>query len=778
MNHGIWNSATTKRVALGLVLFLLVVIGLSLRHRRTASASSGPTAMNGVAASLPAQTASPADAAAKPWGLDDLGAPDDPLPPALPLPAVAGPIQSAHAADALARRVLAGGPESLPALITALQASGIAIVGSGDSVVARPAEPWQGMTMKPWEVRAAAAMVLPQRTVTFTLTDLGPVLVAAVPELKDAPVEQLLLNDVRSMSDSQQPTRRFFARFLVALGQNATSHAPYDMLVVTDPQTIRVDGLQSSLLFRRLATDILMLTASKQQNSAAFFEGLRKMTNRATDWLDPTVYAQSTLPCTLDDRSRTIMDVVALGSQLAFGGMQVGDMGMKGIIDYLESHGFGKNLGTISAIASTLLAYAQFIATYAALEVDVTMEGAPLVRTRKRAPQSGERKELTALVKMNIGNAQMVNCFRIMLNAIGLDFSLPNNGPVKGAHVLWYGAEGFDQAAAVLHGGGEAIVQFAASQGSSIQAGGDASSGANDVTNAVTGEDGKVKISVEGIGQRQDILNDATQVNKSAKVRLDVALKGSDLFGDLQEATGTAAGGLPGLATVPLSILYRTKWASAGRYSFPVRDWRNGPARWTGGVNYSKVTEWNESQSHNAVHMEQEYSEELSLNVTVEETLEGADIFGSSGAAMRGTAQARHNERRLRSGGHLEQCGRVPVTDMKSLTVDTGECSGSGTARVSVGISADGQYSITVYPDVPSGTCRNNSTAQGMGWGKMCHIEDGSHSSSSGGTGPIEIDVIQGDGKIDPKTPDHLSGRTEEKDGKTTRTLTWDLQRQ
>ena len=64
-----------------------------------------------------------------------------------------------------------------------------------------------------------------------------------------------------------------------------------------------------------------------------------------------------------------------------------------------------------------------------------------------------------------------------------------------------------------------------------------------------------------------------------------------------------------------------------------------------------------------------------------------------------------------------------------------------------------------------------------MGFGKMCHVENGSRSTSSSAIGPVSIDVIQGDGKIDPNMPDRLSGSTEEKDGHTTRTLTWDLQR-
>ena len=47
------------------------------------------------------------------------------------------------------------------------------------------------------------------------------------------------------------PVKRFFGQFIVALGQNATSHKPYDILTAPDPQKIRVDGVQASLIFRR-----------------------------------------------------------------------------------------------------------------------------------------------------------------------------------------------------------------------------------------------------------------------------------------------------------------------------------------------------------------------------------------------------------------------------------------------------------------------------------------------------------------------------------------------
>ena len=615
-----------------------------------------------------------------PSALDTLGAPDDPLPAALPLPAIGGPFESRQAADTLARQVLAGTPESLSALVSAFQASGIGIIGPGNSVDAKPAEPWQGMTMQRWEVRTSAVMVLPERTVTFTLGDVAAFLVAVIPQLQGAPVEQLILQDLRALAESPVPTRRFFGQFIAALGRNASSHLPYDLLGDVDPQTIRVDGLQASLIFRRLSTDILMLTADSkgQSNTAdkktAFLDTLR-------EWVSPTVHAQGQPPCRMSESTQTIMDVAAFGTSMAWGGFEVGEIGTPSIMQRL---GLDK-LGSLAAVASTLLAYAQFIAAYAALEVDVTMDAPPLVRTKKQSPQTGERRRLTAVVKMNIGNAQMLNCLRALLIAAGLDFSLPNDGPVKGARVSWYGVDGFDQAAQVLHGGAAALVQFVSTPGS------------GPVTDAVTGDDGKVEIGVEGRGQRENMAEDATAVNRSAKVRLQVALKGADLFGDLQEAAGTAAGGLIGLATLPLSVLQRAQWASAGHHRFPVRDWRDGPAEWTGTITYTKVTEWNESSSGKAMHSEQEYSEVLTLNVNITETLEGPATFGNAGGAMRGVANANYTSRNVRSGGRLSQCSRV-VTDMRHSSLETGEGSGSGTARASVGISADGHTRSRCIP--------------------------------------------------------------------------------
>jgi hypothetical protein len=84
------------------------------------------------------------------------------------------------------------------------------------------------------------------------------------------------------------------------------------------------------------------------------------------------------------------------------------------------------------------LAYAKFIHTYAALEVTLALEDQPpLVRTKDSTP--GERKQMQATVKMNIGNWQMYNCIRTVMNVTaGIDFATLNDGPIADVGVNWH----------------------------------------------------------------------------------------------------------------------------------------------------------------------------------------------------------------------------------------------------------------------------------------------------------------------------------------------------
>ncbi len=300
-----------------------------------------------------------------------------------------------------------GNQDSLPALMAALQASGIGVVGPENAVDAKPLEPWQGITMQRWEVRLAAAMVLPQRSVSLALPDLAAFLVAAIPELTGAPVEQLIVKDLRALADSPAPTKQFFGRFIAALGRNAVSHDPgNDLSGDVNPQTIQLDGLQTSLLLRRLAIDVLMLTGDAKGQSAPPQKKTASIIGALDEWLVPAAHAQGQTPCAFSERNQTILDIIGFGSSLAWGGFQVGDSGMPG---FMERAGLTR-VSRAAAIASTLLAYAQFIAADAALEGRPTSTRAVFFsrRTKEEDRNLASGAKLSATVKMGTpGNAEM-----------------------------------------------------------------------------------------------------------------------------------------------------------------------------------------------------------------------------------------------------------------------------------------------------------------------------------------------------------------------------------
>ena len=60
-----------------------------------------------------------------------------------------------------------------------------------------------------------------------------------------------------------------------------------------------------------------------------------------------------------------------------------------------------------------------------------------------------------------------------------------------------------------------------------------------------------------------------------------------------------------------------------------------------------------------------------------------------------------------------------------------------------------------------------------MVYGKLCGIKSQTiPSPERSGVLHVTLDM-QGDGRIDPRTPDKLSGSTRETEGRTTHTLTW-----
>src|SRR5262245_55598605 len=73
----------------------------------------------------------------------------------------------------------------------------------------------------------------------------------------------------------------------------------------------------------------------------------------------------------------------------------------------------------------------------AAFRAKVDLVGEPPL-TRTKNATAGENRIIEASFAYDIGNGQLLNCFRLMLNGAGLDLQgLPNDGPIADHKVEW-----------------------------------------------------------------------------------------------------------------------------------------------------------------------------------------------------------------------------------------------------------------------------------------------------------------------------------------------------
>ncbi len=688
-------------------------------------------------------------------------------------------------AAALAKQVAAGDDQSVPALLTAIMMAGFGIRDS-DGSVTQTIQPGQGLVFEAWEIASMAKMYGERRTVELSYLSNG---LKSIPALKQAPLEKFLLDGVRKQAVSEQPELRFWGRFILELGRQ--SEEPYDLLGVANVKGIHIDAIQAALIMRRLAGDVYTLGQRGEQGfrrsggrddrktvTAANYDGRRQM-NAAHAAASPTQ------PCTLSDMESTVADLKATMLTTAF------DELMSFAKDKIQGSAgelFG-NYKKFVNIANILLAYAKFIATYAALETEITVENPPLIRNTDVT--AGQRRRLNAKVKMNVGKWQQVNCFRWLLNAgTGMDFNLMNDGPLGNVDVNWHLVEG--GAADFYSGGdrGQQIVWFVGT-GPRIQDAGTyaGAEGAGDgtrvgiLTRTKTDESGNAHIFLEGASRREYIPAPHLPVMKHATVQTTVKLKGGDIKGDASDIAGHVFGGIisltkgegfggsaGGMFTLPLELLYRTDWASTATIEVPVKDWQTCESdAWEGTITYRH--EWNFSRENHGPkgHDETTRKESYSATLIGGERISQSGVVNVNNADIK--AKASYNEKYSSGGG--VGCYR-PNQRSIDLVGDSQSTAGS----VSVRITPDMRY--RVYYHMP--------TVSVEGWFvSSWHLEGDCHNpfmDKSGGSKslmshlvtPLPLEI---EGGVDPNNPRVLTGSKtitiDRDEGPMTITVSWNL---
>ena len=688
----------------------------------------------------------------------------------LPDPMRLPPGRPDEIAASLAKLVAAGDDQSMPALMAAIMAAGFG-VRDNDGGVTQTVQPGQGLIFEAWEVAAMAKMYGEHRRVELSyLCDS----LRTIPELKQAPLEKIIVDGIRAQAVSDQPELRFWARFIIALGRN--SEQPYDLLGARNNQNVRIDAVQNALILRRVLGDIYALGQRPQQAR-----------NRLKQPAAQYAHAPQQQPCTLTDMEATVADIRATAMTSAFSEL------MSFLEKKLQGSGGGLfgGYGKFANIANIILAYAKFIATYAALETEITVENPPLVRNTDT--RAGQRRQLTAKVSMNIGKFQQVNCFRWLLNAgTGLDFNLMNDGPLAGVEVNWRLISGGFADAYESGDSSHRIVWFAGNgpriQDAGTYAGipGQGGVPVGNLTRTKTDAQGNARILLEGASRRNHIPAPHTPLMKSAVVLTTVKLKGGDIKGDAVDLLGNVSGGLislgkgeglggaaGGMFTFPLELLYRTDWASTAMIDVPVKDWETCESdAWQGTITYTKEFNHTRSNSNEKGHDETVQKEFLTATITVA----AVERIGQSGEINVNNADVRMN------GSYSETYNskgtRACNRPLKRSTELSGEAQSSGS--VAVRITPDMRY--RVYYQVPTisvegwlvtswhleGDCRNPFMAK-SGGGKSLMSRT------------IHISPLEIEGAVDPKYPHVVSGsktETIERNGGTmTITVTWNLRR-
>ena len=663
----------------------------------------------------------------------------------LPDPLRKPPGRPDEVAAALAKIIAAGNDQSTPALLTAIMTAGFGIRDS-DGGITQSVQPGQGLVFEAWEIAAMAKMYGERRTVELSyLCDA----IRAIPELKQAPLEKIIIAGIRKQSSSEHPELRFWARFIVELGKHSV--APYDLLNPAHEKRIRIDAVQNALILRRLMGDLYALGKPPQQALKRSY-----------------AHALQQQPCRQSDMESIMNDLEATLSTYGFGELM---SWIKQKIGGTAGELFEK-YGKFANIANIILAYAKFLATYAALETEITVENPPLERIKTVG--SGQTRNLTAKVSMNIGKWQQVNCFRWLLNyGTGLDFSLMNDGPLEGVTVNWHiTGGGF---ADYYHTGdrSQQIVQFKGTgpriqdAGTYAGVGGKPGTPVSNATSTKTDVHGNARIVLEGAYRSKSVPAPQNEVMKNAVVMTTVKVKGGEIKGDAVDLLGHLLGGA---LTIPAELLYRTDWASTATIEVPVRDWETCESNaWEGSIKYSKHFDNTSVHENEKGRSETTEKEDFTATITFGgERINAAGVVNVLNANV--VTHATYYEKYTSRG--KRDCNRQSDRIM-DLSGDT-----QSSHSAAVHLTPDGRYRVSYQvPDVTvegqrvtkwwlEGDCRN----------PFMDKSGGGQSLMSRGIGAHRLEI---EGTIDPNNPRVIKGSKTEKvernGGTMTITVEWDI---
>jgi hypothetical protein len=677
------------------------------------------------------------------------------------------PIPSGSPDDAaidLAKKIAAADEQSTAALMTAIQMAGFSIRAKGGTISFVPKGPSQGMAFDTFSVAAMAKLYCDGWAIS--LADLTVVLGKTVHTLEDAPLNQVLLQGIAKASEGDQPLR-FWARTIVELGRNASP--TYDLMnPKVDPANVQLNAIQVTFILQRIAGDLSTRARPNVLAARALYQPLHRNhrvsfqpavfhpSDRA-DFLLAADGSSGSLGSPCGDTAETLLDAIAIlkstewGNLVGIADKEAGVVGMGGV--------------------NAVLAILRFIYVYASMNVQITMDNPPLVRTpegpvTQDMRYKGQTRTLTAHVWFEIHDWPCV-LWILMRGAMSnneLDVgNLPHNGAAEGVGVEWElidggvpknvnsGDSGF------LEAQHSAIVMF------------DNGPGTDGATwNKETDANGNSVIKVSGRPQLYDMTNiKRVPVMKSMSVLVSIAYKHNgasekmlDEFLDvLGPAAGFASGDiLGGLVGGITETMFRMHWYSSGIFEFPVKDWVPCSSGWGGTISYS----WKIAGAHTSGGGHITNSDNTELTETGEIQLRG-NASGSEGqdGSSNGTFSSTYETRRN---------ARSNLAGCVSFVNEGSTSSGNGDAKCQISVQGDNKYQIG---------CGSESNLEGQFWR---HFSKGGACPPST-LPPDEAGPVKGPATFfpavtalaDPNRPGALHGSTTSSSGVQSTQVSWDL---
>ncbi len=418
-----------------------------------------------------------------------------------------------------------------------------------------------------WQVWYASGLDLPERGIR--LSDAGRLIAAGLPDVDGMAFSQMFIDDLRLAAQSDDPQVRLMGLFVRERVLRGSSHVD-----ILDP-AITPDVAMLDLATVQLLSWIILRVGLFQAVSQASVSG---------DSLTLVVYHPQPLQGPLGQLGPQLScsDVPGAGTDGAYwaswianklgGGFQLPGMqnAFPSLVERVLSKAFegkgekfaerasnigGKALGYLNVATSALSLALQ----YSAMEIFPYMDPNPLVRT-KHSGSPGEdgvlELQLYSVPSSIPDGDELESCLAsFFLNALGISFSFPPEGPIPGAEISLKAGKGFPD-----------LVLFNIN----------GTTGRAQTLRVDADEEGYARFKIFGAPQKRDLPDSVKPVNKQFSVIVSAQPEeagGNAMVNIFFDGISVMTGGGGAGALSALIDILKTFSYDLGEYVFDITDW-------------------------------------------------------------------------------------------------------------------------------------------------------------------------------------------------------------